>query len=149
MSRSPRRSFIVIAIISLVVGYMLGNFIPLRNFSSSSNQTGDPSNNSGTATSTSIPSGKGVLEVIVTDSSNQPMVGIEVDVGTKPGGQPEGWGAKDADTNGKASFQVAPGSYYVYFNQTRFPSGYVSSAMEKVEVVEGQTAKIAIVLEKS
>ncbi|MCR4277420.1 MAG: carboxypeptidase-like regulatory domain-containing protein [Candidatus Berkelbacteria bacterium] len=146
MNKSPVGAFIVIAVISLVVGYLLGNFLPFRG-STTTNQTSNPPGS--TTTNTSIPSGKGILEVTVTDSSNQPMVGIEVDVGTKPGGQPEGWGAKDADTNGKASFQVAPGTYYVYFNQSRFPSGYVATTVEKAEVNEGQTTNVTIVLQKS
>jgi hypothetical protein len=147
MNRSPIGTFIVIAVVSLVVGYLVGNFLPFRNSSTSSSQTGTPSSNS--STTNSIPSGKGILEVTVTDPNSKPMVGVEIDVGTKPGGQPEGWGAKDADTNGKASFEVTPGTYYVYFNQTRFPAGYVSSTMEKVVVVEGQTEKLIIVLQKS
>lgn len=136
--------FVVIAIIFLSVGYLLGNFVPFQEISKSGNQT-DGQNNSIT---TNIPNGKGLLEVTVTGPGGEPMVGIETDVAVNPG-PPETWGIKEADTNGKTSFELAPGAYYVYFNTNRFPSGYVTPPEQKVNVLEGQTKKVTIVLVKN
>lgn len=131
----------IIVIVFLVIGYLLGNFVPLRNFSSSNQADTDAGKTS------NILSGKGALEITVTNSSNQPMVGIEIDVATQPG-PPEGWGVKEADVNGKATYNLDPGTYYIYFNTNRFPSGYVVQPEQKVEIKEGQTKKITIVLQK-
>lgn len=139
----------IIVIVFLVVGYLLGNFVPLRNFSSGdqNNPATDNQKNDNTKT-TSVPSGKGVLEVTVKNSSNQPMVGIEIDVGFRPG-PPESWGVKEANTNGTANFELDPGNYYVYFNTNRFPSGYKIQPEQKVNIQEGQIKNLTIILERN
>ncbi|MFA5778198.1 MAG: carboxypeptidase-like regulatory domain-containing protein [Candidatus Paceibacterota bacterium] len=138
----------IIVIVFLVVGYLLGNFVPLQNFSSSNQGNPTVGNQENDSTKiTSIPSGKGILEVTVKNSSNQPMVGIEIDVGVRPG-PPESWGVKEANVNGTANFELAPGDYYVYFNMNRFPSGYKIQPGQKVSVQEGQIKNLTIVLEK-
>lgn len=139
--------YVAIAVVSLLLGYLLGNYVPFR--AASTPNTGNQTSNQNTDNvTTNIPSGKGLLEITVTDSSGKPMVGIETDVALQPG-PPEAWGTKEADTNGKTSFELAPGSYYVYFNMNRFPSGYVVPSEQKVTVLEGQTNKVTIVLAKS
>lgn len=138
----------IIVIIFLVIGYLLGNFVPLSNFSSSDQgnpATDDQKNES--AKTNSIPNGKGMLEVTVKNSSSQPMVGIEIDVAVRPG-PPESWGIKEANADGTAEFELSPGNYYVYFNANRFPSGYKIQPEQKVSIQEGQIKKITIVLEK-
>ena len=138
------KKLIIIAVISLVVGYLLGNFVPLQNFSGG-NRCRQPEQQRGKTAS--IPRGKGILEVTVENSSNQPMVGIEIDVAVQPG-PPEDWGTKEANVNGVANFELNPGSYYVYFNTSRFPSGYKIPPPQKVDVQEGQVESVRIVLEK-
>lgn len=139
----------IIVIVFLVIGYLLGNFVPLRNFSS--RDQGNPAtyNKEDESTKiTSVPSGKGALEVTVKNSSNQPMVGIEIDVAVRPG-PPESWGVKEANINGTANFELDPGNYYVYFNMNRFPSGYKIQPEQKVNIQEGQIKNVTIVLEKT
>ena len=139
----------IIIVVVLVAGYLLGNFMPLQNFSSS-NQTTPATDNqkNENAKTTSVPNGKGVLEVIVKNSNNEPIVGIEIDVAIRPG-PPESWGIKEANVNGIANFELNPGNYYVYFNTNRFPSGYKVQPEQKVNVQEGQIKSVTIVLEKS
>ena len=136
------KTSVVVIVLSLVAGYLLGNFMPLRNFSSSSQE-------SEKGRVVNIPSGKGVLEVTVSNSDDQPMVGIEIDVAVQPG-PPESWGVKEANVNGMASFELDPGTYHVFFNTNRFPSGYeIPSSSQKVDIKEGQTKNVAIVLERN
>lgn len=132
-------------VIALLAGYLLGNVLPLRIFSA---QNTSPSSQTVGSGSTTIPDDQGRLEVIVKNSNNEPMVGIEVDVGVQAG-PPPSWGVKEADVNGKASFDLAPGSYFVYFNMNRFPSGYAVPVEQKVEIKQGQTKSLTIVLERS
>lgn len=132
----------IIVIVFFVLGYALGNFVPLQKFSTNTQDTAN------TGEVARISDGKGLLAVTVRDSSNQPVIGIEIDVAVQPG-PPESWGAKEADTNGTANFELNPGTYYVFFNANRFPSGYVFPSSEKVNIEEGQIENITIVLEKN
>lgn len=137
-----------VAVVALLAGYLLGNFAPLQKFSTTGNPASVDDRKDENSQPASIPNGKGLLEVAVTNPSGAPMVGIEVDVAVQPG-PPESWGTKEADVNGKAAFELAPGTYYVYFNMNRFPSGYKVPSELKVEVQAGQTKKVAIVLERN
>ncbi len=126
-------------VLGLAAGYWLGNIFPLQN--QNPGQTSQSSNSP-------IPSGMGRLEVTVTGENNAPMVGIEIDVAHNPG-PPENWGVKEADMNGKATYDLAPGTYYVYFNTNRFPVGYVVAHEQQVQVSAGSVTKLAITLKKN
>lgn len=130
----------IVVVLALLVGYFLGNFFPLQNFSTDKGAVSDKT--------TSVSNGKGVLEVLVSNSDGEPMVGIEIDVAVQSG-PPESWGVKEADTSGKADFELAPGDYYVYFNTGRFPLGYATPVPQQIRVEEGQTQTVTIVLEKN
>ena len=132
-----------VAVVCLLLGYALGNFLPLRNFSTTINEDG--TQNIG---NTSVPSEKGILKVVVKDNTNVPMVGIEVDVGLFAG-PPEPWGVKEADITGTVSYELDPGTYYVFFNSNRFPQGYTYPDPQKVTLQKGETNEVSIVLQKS
>lgn len=135
---------LVVAAACLLIGYLLGNFLPLNNLSSPNSLIETSNNNQ----ATSLVAGQGLLAVTVTNNLGEPMVGIEIDVGVRPGGPPESWGVKEADPNGQASYNLEPGTYYVYFNLNRFPAGYEPQPEQLVVVEEGQTSQVNIVLQK-
>ena len=124
---------ILICIFCLIGGYILGSYYPL---------SGLFPNNNNPATATSE-----VLTVTVLNENEEPMVGIEIDV-AEQAGPPEDWGVKDADTSGKAIYNLEPGTYYVFFNTNRFPLGYVVQREQEITIVKGEPKEITIVLEK-
>ena len=139
------KTSVVVSVVSLLIGYLLGNAVPLLNFSTDEGPAANQDNEA--VEPTSIPDGKGLLMVTVVNASGAPMVGIEIDVNFQPG-QPEGWGVKEADANGTATFELDPGTYSVYFNANRFPVGYQTPPTQRVEVREGEIKTVTITLEK-
>ncbi|MDD4382253.1 MAG: carboxypeptidase-like regulatory domain-containing protein [Candidatus Dojkabacteria bacterium] len=125
---------ILVFILCLIGGYLLGSFYPINGFLS---------NKTDIATDTSE-----VLTVTVLDEDEEPMVGIEIDV-SEQNGPPEAWGIKEADTSGKAIYNLEPGTYYIFFNTNRFPLGYVIPREQEITIVKGEPKEITIVLEKT
>jgi hypothetical protein len=123
---------ILICIFCLIGGYVLGSYYPLSGLF--------PENNTPTATSE-------VLTVTVLNEDEEPMVGIEIDI-AEQAGPPPSWGVKEADTSGKAIYNLEPGTYFVFFNTNRFPSGYVVPKEQEITIVKGEPKEITIILEK-
>jgi len=93
-------------------------------------------------------SGNNPVLITVVDRNNIPLVGLEVDIGAKPGPPPKG-GVATTDENGTAHFSLKAGTYYVYFNSNNFPKEYKEpSQFETIEVIDGKIASKTIVLEK-
>lgn len=132
--------------VALLIGYIIGNMAPISQFQQDREGPGTETSDTDTADS-DIPVGKGQLIVTVTDADGNPFVGIEVDVAQQPG-PPEAWGVKEADLEGKVSYSLDPGTYFVFFNSSRFPVGYVVSPDKQVFIVEGETENVSFVLER-
>jgi hypothetical protein len=115
---------IIIFIIIFVAGYLLGSFFPLSLTPSS--PQGDIQ-------------GDTELRVIVLRDDNQPVPNLEVDVAEKPGQPPLG-GTAETDQQGVATFFVKPGTYYIYFNDSNFPSDLqtLEQGSKRIEVREGE-----------
>lgn len=133
----------LIALVTLIIGYLLGNFLPLSNFSKPYEETTD----SATTETNQIPDGKGKLIVNVTNTDGEPVIGIEVDVAAQPG-PPEEWGVKEADFNGNVEYVLDPGSYYVFFNMNRFPTEYEIQPEKQITITEGEKQEISFVLSR-
>jgi len=93
-------------------------------------------------------SGNNLVVIKVVDKDNLPIVGLEVDIGAKPGPPPEG-GIAITEENGTARFNLKAGTYYIYFNDNNFPKEYKQpSEFETINVVDGKTTLKTITLEK-
>jgi hypothetical protein len=152
---------VISSIFFFILGYAVGNFFPIGGDNATTgappdtDQSTDTTSDAGTGSETgntdqtgTIPEGKGLLEVTVTGSGGEPMVGIEVDVNYAPG-EPESWGVAEADTNGITRYELEPGDYSVYFNSNRFPPGYIDPGVREVTVEEGELTSISIILQES
>jgi len=132
---------IIITVLATIVGYILGNILPFKNF------TKGIENNSPTTQNTEVPENKGRLVVMVKNTNNEPIVGIEIDIAVQPG-PPEEWGVQEADLQGTVEYNLDPGSYYVFFNMNRFPNEYVIQAEKQVTITAGKQEDVVFILEK-
>jgi len=119
--------FIFFLIVFLVIGYFLGNFIPLR-LIKSSEESIEPSEES--------IQGQTILEVKVMTEDKNLLAGIEVDIARKPGPPPIG-GVASTDENGLAVFNIKPGKYFIFFNTNNFPKNLKCPNPQPIKVKEG------------
>lgn len=125
---------ILITVIGFIGGYILGSYYPFQGLLPEKSDIATPTSEQ--------------LTITVINQDNQPMVGIEIDVAQQPG-LPESWGVKEADTSGKAIYNLEPGTYFVFFNTNRFPQGYVVPREQEINIEKGKPQEIIITLEKS
>jgi len=124
--------FIIVVLIILILGYLLGNFLPLAGFFS-----------------TNVKSIKGdaKLEVRLVLENNTPLANVEVDVAEKTG-PPSQDGALFTDKNGIATFYVIPGNYFIYFNTANFPDNYQVPKESQIAVPDTGGSKTIIIKNK-
>lgn len=132
---------LVIATITLIGGYILGSFYPISGFFRAQD-----SGSSGTL-STEIPNNKGRLLVTAVNEDGDPIIGIEIDVAEQAGPPPE-WGIQETGLDGRAVFDIDPGSYFVFFNMNRFPDEYEIQPEKGVTIIEGEQTEVEFVLER-
>jgi hypothetical protein len=125
---------IIVALVALIAGYILGNLLPLSRFSTGGG-------------STSQTTDKGQLLVQVTDTEGGPVVGLEVDVAVQPG-PPEEWGIATTDAQGVVQYDLDPGTYYVFFNTSNFPSEYVVQPERQTTITAAQKINMTFELER-
>lgn len=115
---------IIIFLTIFIIGYAVGNFLPINSFP----RIGDK----GIA-------GDAKLEVKLMMDNGTPLSNIEVDVGERSGPPPKG-GVSVTNNKGIATFNIKPGSYFIYFNSTTFPKNLEWPAQEgpetKIQVEE-------------
>lgn len=122
--------FIIVVFIILIVGYLLGSFLPITGFFSSS--------------VTSI-KGNAKLEVKLMTDSNTPISNVEVDVGQQAGPPPKN-GVSTTDANGIATFYIQPGNYVIYFNLNNFPANLQMPSYKQISVAGNQDNSQTIVV---
>jgi hypothetical protein len=130
-----------IILISLIVGYLLGNFFPIFIFNSDT--TNPPF-------SLSIDKEQGIqgearLEVFLVMDNGRLLDNVEVDLAEQPGSPPIG-GVALSDDNGIAVFNVKPGNYFIFFNANNFPKNIEYPEPRAIEVLEGKTNQETITL---
>jgi hypothetical protein len=122
---------ILVVIGVFILGYALGNFLSFSGFG----------NNNGGAGIL----GAAKLEVTILDENNKPVANLEVDVAEKPG-PPQRGGSAMTDKNGVSTFNIQPGNYFVYFNSGNFPQNLKEGSPQPVQVSEGSTSKVTVIL---
>ena len=125
---------IVAATICLIIGYVLGNFVPLNQLGFNLFTKLDPGIK-----------GDAILEVTLIMDNGLPLENVEVDLADQPGAPPVG-GVAITDQNGLAVFNVKPGKYFVFFNDNNFPKNVKSPELQPVEVKSGEINKIEILM---
>lgn len=118
-------------LVIFLIGYGLGNVFPFSGFSSVENGI----------------SGKETLEVKLEMNDGAPVVDVEVDVAEKPGPPPQE-GITTTNEKGIATFNLKPGSYFVFFNSNNFPKNLQIPEAEKVIVEEGKLNQKTIILQR-
>jgi hypothetical protein len=122
---------IIIAIATLIAGYLIGSFFPIRGFFQS--------------TGPSI-AGNSTLKVTVLRPDRSPATNLEVDIATKVGQVFEG-GHEKTDANGIATFNIKPDTYYIFFNAINFPKDLKYTDTPSVVTQAGQTVSQTIILQ--
>ncbi len=117
-------------LVIFISGYALGNIFPWNGFSFSGGE--------------SI-AGSAKLEVILQMDNGQPVANVEVDLGEKPG-PPKKGGVSVTNENGKATFSVQPGNYFIYFNSGSFPKNLQEPEPQPIQISEENVSKKAIIL---
>ena len=128
---------ILVAVIFLLLGYVLGNFLPLSFF-------GQEKSSLPQADEQGI-QGNAQLEVILKTDTGMPLANIEVDVAEQPGPPPVG-GLALTDENGVAIFNIKPGNYFIFFNDTNFPKDFENPPPQPVEVKADESDQTTIIL---
>jgi len=117
-----KKKILIIIIISLLIGYALGNLIPFSGFNFLKIfQKGIE--------------GTAKLEITLLMDNGTPLANIEVDVAERPGTPPSG-GISYTDENGIAVFNIKPGQYYIFFNSNSFPENLIIPDPEPIQVQE-------------
>lgn len=120
---------ILTVIIIFLLGYAIGNFLPLSGFGE---QKGGIM-------------GSAKLEVTILDENSKPVTSLEVDVAKKPG-PPQRGGTAMTDQNGIATFNIQPGDYFIYFNSGNFPQNLQEPEPQPIQTNEGNISKKTIIL---
>lgn len=114
----------------LVIGYVIGSFLPLSGFQHSGDSI----------------VGDAELRIHVVTDDGTAVTGLEVDLAETMGPPPEG-GYAVSDGNGVATFHVKPGEYLAYFNSNTFPQYLEMIDSYPVSVEDGVANEATIVLE--
>jgi hypothetical protein len=133
-----RLKIIFIIVVFFLLGYIVGNFYPLGILSM--------------IRSFIIPSGTITgdveLKVIVLDEKKKPIPNLEVDLDKNVPPSPASILFVDTDENGVATFQLKPGTYFVFFNGNNFPNDFRIPRTQKIDVKSGQENKLTIILKR-
>ncbi|MFA5386732.1 MAG: hypothetical protein WC297_03660 [Candidatus Paceibacterota bacterium] len=121
---------LIFCLIFVIVGYILGSLFPYSGF---------------------IEEEKGIegaaqVEVTLQAENNDPLANVEVDIAEIPG-PPLSGGVAHTDENGTAVFQIKPGDYFIFFNSSNFPEGFIEPEPREVTIEEGELNEFTIVLE--
>jgi hypothetical protein len=125
-----------LVLVLLIIGYIIGSYIPITGFFRTDSM--DENADGGII-------GNAELNVTVLRSDKSPVVDIEVDIAIKPGPPLRG-GAVKTDSNGIASFNIKPGTYYIFFNDNNFPVDLEYRDMAQVTAEEGKVTSRTIIL---
>jgi|GEM_PF-2027054 len=125
---------IFISIIVFCLGYLVGNFFPLGIISLI--RPSEPI------------SGDVELKVTVLDEKRNPISNLEVDLDKKVPPSPARMLFATTDENGIATFQLKPGTYFVFFNSLNFPNDFQIPLTRKVDVKSGQVNELTITLKR-
>lgn len=92
--------------------------------------------------------GETELRVKLLTENQEPVAGIEVDVGERAGGQPPKGGIAETDDKGVAIFFIKPGNYFIYFNALKFPKNLQQPKGGNVPVIveAGQINQKTVIL---
>jgi hypothetical protein len=92
-------------------------------------------------------SGSAVLEVrlLMDNNVQDPVARVEVDLAEEPGPPPDG-GVATTDQTGTATFNVKPGEYVIYFNDSNFPENLSAPATQPVTVTQEGPNVVTIML---
>ncbi len=85
------------------------------------------------------------VTLLMDNNVKNPLSGIEVDVAVKPGNPPKG-GVAVTDETGVATFNVKPGTYYVFFNDLSFPKNLAVPQPQMVTVSEGKISEKTLLI---
>jgi hypothetical protein len=133
-----RLKIIFIIVVFFLLGYIVGNFYPLGILSM--------------IRSFIIPSGTITgdveLKVIVLDEKKNPISNLEVDLDKNVPPSPGRMLFVDTDENGVATFQLKPGTYFVFFNGNNFPNDFRIPNTRKIDVKSGQENELTIILKR-
>ena len=129
---------IFIAVGFFILGYIVGNFYPLGILSVIRPFVGS----SGTI------SGDVELKVIVLDEKKNPIPNLEVDLDKNVPPSPARMLVVETDENGVATFQLKPGTYFVFFNGNNFPNDFQMPTTRKIDVKSGQVNELTIILKR-
>jgi len=122
---------IFLLIIGIILGYLIGNFLPPVNLFQFLEEEKKESI-----------IGNCELRVAIF-SEDMPIKDLEVDIAKQPGPPPEG-GVFYTDDNGIATFNLKPGKYFLYFNSSNFPQNLEYPEPQEVLVEEGKINKITV-----
>jgi hypothetical protein len=129
---------IFIIVVFFLLGYIVGNFYPLGILS--------------VIRSFIIPSGtiSGDVELKVTvlDEKKNPIPNLEVDLDKSLPPSPARMLFVDTDENGVATFNLQPGTYFVFFNGNNFPKDFQIPNTRKIDVKSGQVNELTIILKR-
>ena len=123
---------VVVLLVVFIAGYALGNILPfnLSLFSESSIV------------------GNAKLEIKLVMDNGTPVPKVEVDLAEKTGQPPKG-GIAVTDEKGRATFNVKPGNYVIYFNLGTFPKNLEWSQggpETKIQVEENKVNEKTLIL---
>jgi len=127
-----------IIIVFFLLGYIVGNLYPLGILSLIRPFVGP----SGTI------SGDVELKVIVLDEKKNPIPNLEVDLDKNVPPSPARMLFVDTDENGVATFQLKPGTYFVFFNGNNFPNDFQMPTTRKIDVKSGKVNELTIILKR-
>lgn len=122
-------TIVFLGIVLFIAGYLLGSWRPLSGF------IPNPDNIKGNTE----------LKITILDPAGKPVSNLEVDLSEKNGPPAEG-GVQKTDNSGIATFNVKPGHYFVFFNTTNFPEKYQVPRESEIDVIEGQSNGVTILL---
>jgi len=132
-------TLILLIIISLFIGYFLGNLFPIDILKSDNNPF-DLSVNK-----TEGIQGNARLEVTLLMDNGMPLSNVEVDLAENPG-PPLTGGVALSDENGLAVFNIMPGNYFIFFNDNNFPKNVEVPEPEPVEIITDKINQKTITL---
>ncbi|MDD5606756.1 MAG: hypothetical protein PHN37_02745 [Candidatus Pacebacteria bacterium] len=119
----------VLLIIFVFLGYILGNFFPFQANKNLDEGIG----------------GEAILEITIMTEKQQLLSGIEVNVAEKIG-PPSLGGVVLTNDKGVAVFNIKPGSYYVFFNSSNFPTNLDYPEPRAINIEEEKLNKETIIL---
>lgn len=126
------------AVITLVLGYLLGSYYPITGFKFLGLSNNADVNIEGNA----------LLNVFVVTDQGAKVPDLEVDIGIiGPGNGPQLGTSAITNENGTATFELEPGDYLIFFNMNNFPSSLEwFNTLTSVTVTEGETNEKTITL---